>query len=560
MIDIFTSWAVFVFLIGGLGLPLTANLHLKPDERLCLGIVIGCVVVYLAAWTVYWFGFPGSAVVALLFLAGAALLWRRQASAKLWRDSAVRSLAGLWTIVAGWCLGLLALIKNYSGGEWVGDWLEHYHRTIFFLDRLPLNTLFLNIYELPARPPFANLTLSAFLALTRPSFASYQVFLTLFSTLAFIPAALLARRFQRSANYDPAGWVAVLFMLNPLFVENATFAWTKLPATFFILAGLYFFLRPCALRPLATVTCLSAAILTHYSAVPYVVALAALAIWQAGHAWSGLLRWRFALPAAGAASGLLATWFGWSLWHFGPATFRSNTAMNNAEGLNWQEQIVRRADNLLSMVVPHPLRAADYSALLQESRAGWWRDYFFNLYQTNLLFALGTGGIVVISVVVWRNRHESWRFWGTLVLIILVLHTAVISWADRWGSVHIGLQPLILLGLAWIAASIPTLGKRIRICLAIGMGVDAVCGIVLHFWLQHIDLSTLYADYRNEESIRHLGFPAWSNYLSKAGWQLRFLGDQNFAVLPLMTIMALLLILAVRVAARARTPVPGLKV
>jgi 4-amino-4-deoxy-L-arabinose transferase-like glycosyltransferase len=36
---------------------------------------------------------------------------------------------------------------------------------------------------------------------------------------------------------------AVVLMLNPLFLQNATYPWTKLQAAFFILSGLYFFLR-----------------------------------------------------------------------------------------------------------------------------------------------------------------------------------------------------------------------------------------------------------------------------------------------------------------------------
>src|SRR5262249_59914048 len=61
----------------------------------------------------------------------------------------------------------------------------------------------------------------------------YQLAMTFFSSLTFLPAALLARRFGGCRGAVTA--LALLFMVNPMFLENATFAWTKLPAAFFVL-------------------------------------------------------------------------------------------------------------------------------------------------------------------------------------------------------------------------------------------------------------------------------------------------------------------------------------
>ena len=93
--------------------------------------------------------------------------------------------AGLW------------LVASYSGGGWTSDWFEHWERTQFFLDRWPLDTKFLGFGALPARPPLANLVTGALLAVTRQDFAHYQFFTTLLNSLAFLPAALLARRFDQ---------------------------------------------------------------------------------------------------------------------------------------------------------------------------------------------------------------------------------------------------------------------------------------------------------------------------------------------------------------------------
>jgi len=45
------------------------------------------------------------------------------------------------------------LVRSYSGGEWAGDWYEHYERARFFLERYPLGQKLISVYLLPARPP-----------------------------------------------------------------------------------------------------------------------------------------------------------------------------------------------------------------------------------------------------------------------------------------------------------------------------------------------------------------------------------------------------------------------
>jgi hypothetical protein len=545
VIEICIGGVIFVLLIGGLGLPVVAGLRLSASERLSLGTAAGVLILYLFAWAVYWTQLPKAAYLTLPLVAVGMSTARRSDLRAMWTEPSARILGVCWVILSGWCLGWLALVRSYSGGEWVGDWLEHYHRTLFFLERLPLNTRFLNMYLLPARPPLANLVLTPLLELTRPSFAFYQVFLCLFSALTFFPAALLARRFRSSPSGDPAVILALLLMLSPLFVENATFSWTKLPATFFILFGLYFFLSSSRTLTITAATCLTLALLTHYSAAPYIIALLVICAWTHRSVAFQPSRWRTLVPAICASTALAATWFGWSAWHYGPATVSSNTAVVNADGLNGSQQIFRRFENVYTLLVPHPLRTADYSPLVQDSAIGWIRDYIFNLYQTNLLMAFGTGGLIALAILVSRHWGEAREFWSWFLLIVLALHIAVIPWSDRWGSVQIALQPVILLGLAWIAASVWHFGNGIRICLSIGLLLDLGAGIVLQFVVQHIDLSNVYPDFKSENSIHFFGFPTWSNYLSKAAWHLQFLGDKSIPVVPLGFVLTLLLFLGI---------------
>jgi hypothetical protein len=560
LVEILTGCLLFAGLIGGLGLPLTAELPLEGDEQLMLGAVAGCVVVYLAAWVVYWCRLPPLAFGVLPAAAVAALWRRRQAVGARWRAPETRRLAGLWLILAGWCLGLLALVRSYSGGEWIGDWIEHYQRAQFFLERQPLDTLFLHRYALTARPPLASLVTSAFLALTGSSFAWFQVFNTLLATLAFFPAAVLARRFRAAGTgADPAAVLLVLLMLSPMFVENATFSWTKLPAAFFTLAGLHFYVRYEAAREnlliLCAAVCLAAAVLTHYSAAPYVVVLGVA--WLAARR-TRLLRpdfWRELLPPVAAALALLGTWLVWSAWHYGPAgTFFSNSTVTGTGGQPALQQLADRGLNLFSTLVPHPLRTGTgYEFVTQTSRLSWWRDYFFNIYQTNLPLAFGSGGVVALAALVWGHRRGLRPFWVWFAAGTGLLSIAVVSMPapDRWGLTHVGLQPLVMVGLAWLASALPELNRGLRGWLAVGLAVDFCLGIVLQFRVQHLEFPPdLFATHRDQALLATHGYATWNNFLAKCVLQLGFLGDGGPPAAAWCALLGVLLVAAVRLALR----------
>ena len=558
MPQILAGSLVFLILIGGLGLPLVARLPFAADERLTFGVVAGCLTVYLAAGAVYCSGLPAAAYWALPVAAAGALAWRWTAVRMLVREASARRLLVLWLILAGWCLGLLTLVRSYSGGEWAGDWIEHYQRARFFLERQPLDTVFLRVYSLPARPPLANLVGAAFLGLTGAGFAQYQIFSTLLATLAFFPAALLARRFARGT--DPAAALLVLLMLSPLFIQNATFAWTKLPAAAFTLAGLFFFLRAGratdAPRLRCAALCLATAVLTHYSAVPYVLVLGVAWFASRRTEWREAGFWRETLRLGALGGAVLATWFGWSLLRYGPGpTFLSNTAVTGSAGLPLAQQLALRVGNLFNTLVPHPLRPVEYAFVQQVSSISWWRDYFFGIYQSNLPLAFGSGGLLALAVLGWRRRRELTVFWIWTIGASLLLSIGVASWLDRWGVTHIGLQPIVLLGLAWLAAQLPALGRVGRAVLAAGLALDFCLGIAGHFWVQHLAFPLdMFARHRDQALLYVHGYTTWENFRTKIALHLTLVGDLGVPVLPLIALLAVLLGLALRHALRA-TPV-----
>jgi len=52
----------------------------------------------------------------------------------------VRRVSTAFALLLLWTLVILATIRHYSGGDWFGDWLEHFQRTLVFFQHQPAAT------------------------------------------------------------------------------------------------------------------------------------------------------------------------------------------------------------------------------------------------------------------------------------------------------------------------------------------------------------------------------------------------------------------------------------
>jgi hypothetical protein len=284
---------------------------------------------------------------------------------------------------------------------------------------------------------------------------------------------------------------AVILMLSPLFVENSTYPWTKLQAAFFILAGLYFFLRVRdrdALSGTAAVVCaacLGGAVVTHYSAGPYVAVIAAA--WIAigfGRGWdAGFARATAVSAAAGAC--ILAPWFAWSVAKYGWAgTFLSNSTVSMAAKYAGNP-LAAMALNLRDSIIPPQVRGYSGRLFAQSSTWGALRDQCFIVYQLNPLLALGCVGWVVVAREAVRAARAAARrdrvFWAAGVAGVVLVSFAAYGDRDHYGIGHICLQSLVLLGLAFLASRWEGLGRGWRLALMAGWAADFCLGIALQF-------------------------------------------------------------------------------
>jgi hypothetical protein len=478
------------------GFALVRRLPWRPLEKLCGAAAASLILVYLVAWAVFCFA-PGSetgAFRAAACVAAGLAIWQWRDFRKLAQSFGARQALLGYAFLLVWSLPALAMIRNFSGAGWGGDWLEHFQRSLFFLHHLPTDIEITGGYLLPARPPFMNLLGAFFLGQIADRFEIFQLVFTFLNLLAFLPCCLLLRALvkNRKSRYLP---LTALFALNPMMMENSWYPWTKLLAVFFVLFALWLYLaglrKSDSLRIVAAFICLAAGLLVHYSAGPYVIFLAGHYLFRVFLKRPNRVR---ELASIGISCGLLlATWFGWSLKAYGAHdTFESNTSV--AASQKYQGSTAGKiAGNVVATVIPAILHNPESLSMFnQPNKWGELRDNFFVLYQTNLIFAMGLiGGPFVIWLLYrsFRNpkgRRAERNFWIAFIPFTIVIGIAVVGEPDLMGLAHLTLMPLEALGITLIAASFPW-SRAAAFFLVVGCLLDFSLGIALHARVQSFE-------------------------------------------------------------------------
>jgi len=501
---------VLVLLVLGCyapGLLLVRRLRWFPArglETLCASVALSLVLLWLAVWTLY-LAVPPSAFVAASWSLAAAIVACAVAGARdttsLLRSPRVRHSLVAFAALFGWTLLVLLTIRNYSGAIWVGDWLEHFQRSLFFLHHFPISTPIYKNYVLPARPPMMNVLAAFFMAVTTDRYEIFQLVFAFLNLLPFLACCLALPLLTRGRRFS-LGPLTALFALNPAFMENATYAWTKLLTAFFVIFALTLYLRACRKRDSVRMTlafvCLAAGLLVHYSAGPYVVFLAAhylVFVWRHRPAPTKELAW-----VAVASAALLLTWFGWSITAYGlTSTLSSNTAVTSTkkiQGSNLEKVVLNTLDSVVPRILYQPEAAQTFA---QPYHPGFVRDIVFLFYNTNLIFSMGLiGGPAVTFLVIatlrrkpdTRHRTAAFErtFWILLIAFSVAIGLAVVGERDLFGVAHLTLIPLELLGLTLLAGRFFT--SRTLACLLVaGCAIDFGAGIFLQERMQHLENS-----------------------------------------------------------------------
>jgi hypothetical protein len=516
------------------------KLRLSCDEKLCASLALSIVLIYLFSGAIYLLNinWKWCWLITAIFMAMGALgakdFWRFQ------KHKHVRHLLCGYGSLFLLGLLLLCVIRNYSGDNWTGDWFEHYQRALFFLFHLPSDTKFIGLYLLPTRPPLMNLVAAYFLAQIGTGYDQFQIVFLFLNLLVYFPCVLLAGLLVKYGNRKT--WLIAAFLAtSPMVLENATWTWTKELCVFYVILAIAFYIRGwragCSARIIAAAASMAAGLLVHYSAGPYAVALAlhyllTFPLRKKSLASSKLTEFFGSLSVAAA---LLSTWIIWSIFTYGAAaTFGSNSTISDSQTLSGIENIFKVGGNLLNTLVPHPLIIpfatfkADY---YQPNFYGYVRDYFFLMFQTNLLMSLGSiGWLAVIYLLARMLKELSLQraiAWISFIALIIVLAVATYGLPQQYGVAHVTLQPLIFLCLTLLATQFTKLPRWLQNIFVLGIIVDVCLGIVLQFRLEMLlfPLQEINGIKFLPLSAGLMSIPAAMNDKARLSASLTFLGD-----------------------------------
>lgn len=505
-------FVLFALNAVGPGLLVVRRLRLSPTEKLVASVAVSFAFVYLAAFAIYLLNVEARwhFAVTVVGVVTTVLTWRDLA--RLFAVRHVQRIVLGWLAFVAWGLLLLAFVRHYAGGTWSVDWLEHYHRALFFLDHRPNDTLLGGIYLLPARPPVMNLVATAFLAQVDAGYECYQVLALLLNSLVYLPACLVARASFRKAGRGTPWLVLLLLAANPMVAQNLTYSWTRLFTAFYVVLGVPLYLRgwrkASTPHTVLAFAALAAGSLVHFSAGPYAVLIGlhylAIGLWRRG-------RHRIAEIAlsALACAVIVVPYVAWTVRTFGaPAAFASNTSLTGQSGTAPAGRPADVAANVGMTLLPTVLwrpSTLDLPEFQQGSAAGRVRDFAFLVYLHGYPWAVGSAGMILAAVLAWgvvRGRRKSldvsrapdqrppdelrW-FWLPFLPAVFLLSIAVVPGGDRFGIAHLGLQPLVVMTLAFLAAGFDRLPLQLRWLLVPGLLLDVAFGVFLHFTLQSRD-------------------------------------------------------------------------
>jgi hypothetical protein len=345
-----------------------------------------------------------------------------------WGGNAVAADLSVWPLAALWALAYLhllciqALLPNYRGSDWYFDWWMHYDEALVFVGDRDVHTVWSGTYTLASRTPLYNLTGAAVLALAGHDFGIFQAASALTDgCVVLVVYVLLRELFDRRA----ARLGLLLAALNLWLLHNAWFTWPKMLAAYYILLGLYFYVRSVRLRPdeprrasrLFVAFGLSALLgfMTHQVALVYVAPLlmhAAYLTVRRGTYRATLRELALLTLAAALTAG---AWYGWLAETLGTRVILGTTPVTQGD-----TSAVFRLRNIAEWVSMN-LGASVVPVLL----LGFWLYVPFSwtmLYRglTELYFSLFTGALTM-SLSAFLAALVRRLDWAALVLLGLGL-------------------------------------------------------------------------------------------------------------------------------------------
>ena len=394
-------------------------------------------------------------------------------------------------------LGTVLATPVSGGALRIGDWVAHWFLVLVYLGQpLPDLRVFVNRvgdFGVVSRPPLYNLEGGLLVGPLDVQFWSFQLGGALVGVPIVVAAVLWARNVGGVAA---ARAIVPLCALSPFLIQNTAYPWPKMVAALLVLLFLHF-VRAAALardpsrrRQAFLLAAASAglAYLAHQTAVFYVAPTFLWLAWRrprplfAGPARRTLLTCGLA-GLVGVA--VVAPWQLWVITTYGlRATVEANPAWFGADETEtvgaW---VLKGGVATLGTLVPLPVLEALTRGVAPSV------DQLLRIQLALLTGALGLSGIAVLARAACRGarsaellaplRRPPW-----LALVALGGFAGQVTLQPNWhttGDAAESMTPIVVLGLAYVARELGTLGPTARrlFCAAVVAEVLLFSGLYL---------------------------------------------------------------------------------
>src|SRR4051794_1137066 len=113
-----------------------------PLEKLTGSIALSLILLFALTFAAYLVGLSRPAYYVIGIALGTLTVASIRDAVAFARQRAARQTVLAFALLLAWTLALQSLIRHYSGGDWCCDWLEHYQRSVFFVERWSTDFLF----------------------------------------------------------------------------------------------------------------------------------------------------------------------------------------------------------------------------------------------------------------------------------------------------------------------------------------------------------------------------------------------------------------------------------
>ena len=544
---------------------LASKLDLSIEEKLAVSFGISYFIYYLIGFAGYLLNLNKTnfnLIVLLFIILACAVIFLAK---KTHIEKEELKLVGYLLIAFSVVLAIQALLPIYNGGGWMGDWYEHYQRMQFWLNKYSPDFKFIDFYILPSRPPLFNIVTYFYQSFLGQDFWIFQVICSFINLVVLLPVYLILKNLLKVRFKYLFLIMAAILLLNPAFMRNLTYTWTRHLTNYYILLGVYFYIKGrkgLDFKYIYTAfALLSCGQLTHYSAVIYLVAI------LFDYLVITMLNFKKSFKAL-IITGIitiviLSGWYGWSLKAYGAKdTFQSNTTYMDMKDKTLFDNINRDWLNLRNSIVPYfiyPELQSVNGLFIQNSKEGFYYDTIMAFYSDSL-----TGNLtfsLTIFLISWlilkplkfiKSLKENYKkqkylnfimqdkiFWAFFAIISFTVGIHVNPY-QICGCMHVTHQPLMILLICVAIKGLEQIKTKLLKALII-------CGI----FIEGIIVTGSQVIFKIPEDFSEMIYSRifYGNYYYKVSNKLNFMYDKfadmklifDFYILGIMALTAFLL-------------------